>query len=202
MRATRLRFVTAVPLLTSLVAATARPGAARAAPTPPPEEPALAGARLRLLATQPDVTWLLKKGRRDLLPRFTVGPVSQITIHTFEEMCAAPCEAQLPPGDYIFGLTQADSRILQSTRLTLRGDETLTGTWVSRRPARIATAFTGLAALLAGFIVASKKHESCSTGCSTTHPYVYLGLGIAVAGAGLIVASQFLDDRADIEVSR
>jgi hypothetical protein len=203
-------FCTALVWPRIALAASAAPAAAEAEGSegPPPwaEGAGSGGATLRLRATQPDATYLLKVGRQDLLPRFmiTIGrpPISQITIHTYQPLCAAPCDVTLPPGDYIFGMTQGDSRILDSKRLTLRGGETLTGTWVSRRAVRLLMAYSGLAAMLGGFIVAIKRGQECVAGsCSTTHPHAWLGLGIAVGGAGLMVLSQYQVDRAEIEVT-
>lgn len=162
--------------------------------------PAFADERLKLVATQPDVTYLLKMGRRDVVPKPMVHIVGvQVTIHTYEPLCQAPCEIALPPGDYIFGMKQGDSRILDSRRISLGGRETLTGTWVSRRPQRLLAAYSGVAMVLAGFIVAARPHRDCPS-CTRTHPYVPLGIGIAAAGAGLMIFSQFLNDEAEIAV--
>lgn len=38
-------------------------------------------------------------------------------------------------------------------------------------------------------------------GCSNTHPYVWLGLALAVGGGGLMIASQLQHDRAEIDVA-
>jgi uncharacterized membrane protein len=72
---------------------------------------------------------------------------------------------------------------------------------VSRRPQRLLAAYGGLATMLAGFIVAAKPHQDCP-GCTRTHPYVPLGIGIAAAGAGLLIFGQYLDDEAEIAVGQ
>jgi hypothetical protein len=204
-----LRRAASVAMMTLWVAGFSTSRAAAAEP-PGSENLTASQGPLHLKATQPEVTYLLKVGRRDLLPHFMVypgagPPVSQITIHSYQLLCDAPCDVALPPGEYLFGLRQGDSRILDSRRILVRGDETLTGTWVSRRAPRLLMAWGGLAAALAGAIVATKSVQDCSsTGCSESHPHLWLGASLALVGVGLIVTSQlsFLEDRAEIEVGR
>jgi hypothetical protein len=182
-------------------------GVARANPEPPGADvrdlaPPVGGLRLR--AADPDVTltYLLKTGQKDFGrsgPSFGPGPNLMISLSYFNPLCVAPCEVQLPPGDYVFGLTEGNSRILQSRRITLRGDETLTGRWVSRRLLRVGGAMVGLAALFAGFVMMSKRFR-CHLDCDDMFPPKWLGPAVSITGAGLMIASQFAQDRAEIDV--
>jgi hypothetical protein len=170
---------------------------------PPEVEPG--DGVLKLRAAEPDVMFLLKTAQKNFGPRVYFGPGTplRISVHYFERLCLAPCEVRLPPGDYVFGLTEGRSRILQSRVVTLRGDETVTGRWVSRRALRVGGSLLGLGVLLAGFITMSKKRYECdATGrCDNKHPYFWLGLGLAIGGGGLMIASQFQQDRAEIDVA-
>lgn len=194
----RLRVAAALTVIAFVVTSLAAD--ARADEAPPAAAVAETDVPLQLRAYEPDVMWLLKTGRKDLWkgPRVMFGPgphLSRITVNYFEQLCFAPCAVQLPPGTYVFGLTEGSSRILESEPVTLRGNELLTGRWVSRRAFRVGGSIVGLLSVLVGFVRMIKKDDA-----TNTHPQFWLGLGLMVGGGALMVVSQLQRDRAEIEV--
>jgi hypothetical protein len=160
-------------------------------------------AHLRLQATQPDVRFFVRTAARDLYNTGSLvigAPGVRVTLHTFSELCAAPCEVELPAGEYFLGMTTAGSRILESRMMHLIGDETLTGTWVYRHAVRVVGGIVGAASMIAGFALAARGLGSCQDGMRCHEkPFLWLGLGLLVGGASTAIVTQLQSDRAEFE---
>jgi hypothetical protein len=197
---------------------------AATAPSAPPaaaQAPAVAPAprRLRFLADESNLTYFVAAGTAEGV---TVGmnPVSHtpmpvaVSSTTFNRICTAPCEAAMDPGSYTLAIQRPDGGLLAADALTLRGDEELKATWVSRTGARWATFLAGAALLTIGIVVGAHTTSSCTNvpigttdawgqpvldhECTTRYPNEVPGLIMFGIGTGLLFAPLAIPDKAVI----
>lgn len=115
---------------------------------------------------------------------------------TFDRLCTAPCEGQLPSkGDYLFGLSSRSGSIAEADRyVTVKQGATVYGKYISRRHIRIAGLLTGIGSLIGGGLILAWGATE-----ESTIPII-AGSSIMSAGgiAGLVMMLQY--DGTQIEV--
>ncbi len=135
-------------------------------------------------------------------------------VHQYSASCVAPCDLELPPGDYYVALSKAGGRAYeQPTPVTLHSATTIDGTYQSRGAMRV-TGIVLLSTLLPigavlALVGAEAGTSTCSIGldgsgteqCTTTNSgAAVIAAGVVALGTGLVLGIPFVLRRDDAAV--
>jgi len=143
-------------------------------------------ARLRLLGTEPGLTYHVRTGTATATG-YSGGAVAAVRADAYTEICTAPCDASLPNGSHTLALSREEGTPISAGRIEVGGPTTLEGTYIDRSGLRIGGWVVFLGGTIGGTaIMLSGIGEEDST---TT---IGIGGGIMLAGTivGLIMAMQ------------
>lgn len=167
--------------------------------TPPTVQGSSNTATLRLRAEngQEGLIFHMRTGLTSAHPRG--GPLI-----VYQRLCTAPCEVNLEPGSYRFGLSLDENSVVGADSVVnVSGPSTLVGRYKSNTEARLSGVLLGLLAMVVGGVLAAHTTQSCdttptlvgnpSTFCHPAgHPYAVQGIVILVAGPLLASLSGLL----------
>ena len=186
-------------------ASRASPSPASPAPTPSasPSPPASASTvRVHLVTNATGVQLLFRKA-----PDSTNASTgSGADIHQYSASCVAPCDLELPPGDYYVALSKAGGRAYeQPIPLSVRSATTIDGTYESHSGMRVTgivfmSTLVPIGAVLA-LVGAEAGTSTCSISpdgsgteqCTTTNSSDsgLVAAGVVILGAGLLLGIAF-----------
>jgi hypothetical protein len=148
-------------------------------------------------------------------PASATSPPSSSALADFRPYtasCMAPCDLQLPPGDYVVALSRAGGKAYEeATPLALRTATTIDATYDSHSSIRVTGAvflstFVPVGLLLA-LVGATSGTETCTNGlganqCSTTPETGIVAAGVVSIGIGLVLGTAFLlqHDQSSVQV--
>jgi hypothetical protein len=127
-------------------------------------------------------------------------------VHQYSASCVAPCDLELPPGDYYVALSKAGGRVYeQPTPLSVRSATTIDGTYESHSGMRV-TGIVLMATLIPlGVVLALAGAEAGTSTCSidfngsgteqcttTNSNSAIIAAGVVALGTGLVLGIPFV----------
>lgn len=167
-------------------------------------------ASLRLLASEPGVTYHLQTGTSQAVA-YGGGMTAVAFAASYDRLCTAPCDTELPVGNHVLALSLDHSPPVETLEpVIIQGPSELRGSYESRAGLRIAGLLTllggGGAGLGLGLVGLLRTEESCdSSGFCLDE--MSPNWALAITGASIELASVIVGmilmrqpDRADIDV--
>lgn len=117
---------------------------------------------------------------------------------SYERLCTAPCEVEIPEGSHVLALSIPGVRLpREAGDISLTENQTVTGHYVSRQSVRTAGFVTGLAGILIGGIAMAMGFSRDDNG-NTNRGALYAGLGIMTVGLAVGLPLTLIRDEAEI----
>jgi hypothetical protein len=155
-----------------------------AAPVAPLPTPVREMARLELEADRPGVTFHRHVGSSQGYVRRS----GRVVLDNFEQLCTAPCTAEVPAGTHRLAVsTRGSKRVLPTPKeMVLNGDMAVDARIKSNAGVRATGVVLMLASLVGGLAIAAHSQQQCySSSCVNTYPH--RGAGTAVGVLGMLV---------------
>jgi hypothetical protein len=186
-------------------AAPASPSPAPPASPPPPAHAST--VRVHLVTNATGVQFLFRAAPDATSP----APGGDGDIRQYSASCVAPCDLELPPGDYYVALSKAGGRAYeQRTPVSLRSATTIDGAYDSHSAMRVTgivllSTLVPIGAVLA-LVGAEAGASTCTFDsggveqCSTNADSGIVAAGVVALGAGLLLGIAFAVRRDDAAV--
>lgn len=157
------------------------PTTGRTEPEPKPMVTVRTGeARLALsVTTDEKLTWHTAE-----LSGIAAGPGGVAIAQSFQRLCTAPCEVDMPVGTHRLALAQPDGLpIPMREAIDITGDGELVGRYVDNSASRIAAGVLGAVGVLAGLGLMLSPLLSDDAGDDGPGTGFYIGVGLLTVGA-------------------